>query len=251
MQSTKLFFCLVMVFILLTGTGCSLLKASEAPDYGFVPMPELLTEQPDHRPFNKAWVAGRPLSEVRQQRSQLYIPPVSTKILEERYASEIEDTEARVIQAEEAQELARYFANRCKLVLANYMHHPLTLAEARTAQSVTLELALVELSPTSPLINVIGSAAGYFVPGGGLVKIAGKGRVSMEGMIADGASGEYLERFKDREEDKASAFSLKDFQRYAHLRVAIDDWCDQLIAILAKPAEEDTEDSLPIAFNPF
>ena len=242
---------LFLMLIQLHAVGCSFLKASEAPDFGFVPMPELMSKQPDHRPFHKAWVAGQPLASIRQIRSQIFIAPVNTEILEKRYAAIIQNDEARQIQIDEAQELAKYFANRCKLTLKSYTQHPLLLVDKTTENALSLELALVELIPTNPIVNLVGSAAGYLVPGGGLIKIAGKGSIAMEGMIADSFSGEYLERFKDREEDKASAFSLKDFQRYAHLRVAIDDWCSQLVEILAKPASQDTADSVPLTLNPF
>jgi hypothetical protein len=238
--------------LLYTGCGAlSLLKASEAPDYGFVKQPELMTEQPDKRPFNKSWIAGAEYKDAKAHKKGMYIAPVSISILEKRYQEEIEDEEVRQIQIEEAQELAQYFENRIKVAHSFFENHPLPISESKSPDDLTVELALVELDPTSPIVNVIGTAAGYFVPGGGLIKIVGKGEIAMEGMICDAQTGSQYERFKDREEDKASAFSIRDFQRYAHLRAAIDDWSSQILEILSKSPDESVEDSLPFTLNPF
>jgi hypothetical protein len=246
--------CLASVSATMLFTGCgalSLLKASEAPDYGFVSQPELMTEQPERRPFNKSWIAGAEYTEAKPQKKGMYIAPVDISILEKKYKEEIEDEEVRQIQTEEAKELAQYFENRIKVAHTFFKDHPLPISEIKSSDDLTVELALVELDPTSPIVNVIGTAAGYFVPGGGLIKIVGKGEIAMEGMICDAKTGSHYERFKDREEDKASAFSVRDFQRYAHLRAAIDDWSSQILEILAKSPDEQVEDSLPFTLNPF
>ena len=64
-------------------------------------------------------------------------------------------------------------------------------------------------------------------------------------------TGAEIFEFKDRESDKNSAFTVKDFQRFAHARVAIDDWADQFAELITTNIEHQVEDSFPFSINPF
>ncbi len=73
----------------------------------------------------------------------------------------------------------------------------------------------------------------------------------MEGYVevADDARAVW-EEYKDREGQKTSLFSLKDYQRYAHLRVALDDWAKQVVELLSTPPEHKVNDSEGIELDP-
>lgn len=90
----------------------------------------------------------------------------------------------------------------------------------------------------------------FFVPGGGLIKVAGKGSVAIEGAVRDADTGEILFEFRDREGDKAAPFTVKDFQRFAHAQVAFDEWAKQLVELLATPVTHMVDDSLPFTLSP-
>ena len=100
--------------------------------------------------------------------------------------------------------------------------------------------------PTDPVINTIGTAAGVFVPGGSIVKALGKGEISIEGILR--SNKKVVMQFKDREVDKLSALPVKDFQEYAHIRQAIDDWAEQYAAIMVDPWGSMVDESLPVSF---
>ena len=99
--------------------------------------------------------------------------------------------------------------------------------------SFVLELAVVDVVPTKVLINATGAAAGFLVPGGGLIRHAGTGSIAIEGIIRDGKSGRAIAAFKDREAAKTAPFSLKDYQRYAFIRQAIEEWVQQYAELAA------------------
>ncbi len=159
--------------IFLMGFGCCVglvacsalrvLKASEAPDYGFLPRPELLSEMFGRRPFNKSWVqpdSGK-YAELKHRYHNLYINPINTSILESAIAQKYSgDAETRVDRTEEAQELARYFYHKLALAIKQYQGHPLKVVASSPGDGFVLKIALVELQPTSPAINVVGTAAG-------------------------------------------------------------------------------------------
>lgn len=243
------FFACVVVLLL---SGCSVLKSSEAPDYGFVPHPKRLTKNRLRAAFNKSWIAAPEIYRpVKGSYDSVYVKPIDIGILSDNFAQEIEDKEELQDRIDEAQEIANYFYNKIKLVLDSDPEYPLTHVDRSGPNTYVIELALVELDPTNRVINAAGTVAGFFVPGGGVVKIAGKSRVAMEGVVSGHERQPLLEQFKDRETDKTSFFSVKDYQKYAHVRVAIDDWSMQLVQIPSSSLDSEIADSLPIAISPF
>ena len=231
-------------------TGCSLLKAGPSDVTGFVPHPELLAEHRERAPFHGYWVADPAAHErLRLSLRKVYLRPVSTDIATARYRTP-GGGEGKRDRVEEVEELARYFRERVRLAILAHGNPEFQVANEPQADALPVELALVDVEPTRPAVNLAGTAAGFVVPGGGLIKTFGGGFVAMEGMVTDPVDAAVLEAFRDREGSKKAPATIKDYRRYHHIRVALDDWADQLAELLCTPAGHRVEDSLPFSINP-
>ncbi|MCB0338911.1 MAG: DUF3313 family protein [Bdellovibrionales bacterium] len=232
--------------------GCSLFKGSAAPNSGFLPDGRKLKKLPSRAAFQGALILNpEKYTELKDRYRKIWFAPVSTEYVEKMIQKGKKREEIKEQRIEEAKEVARYMREEFKNSIEDDTEHPLMVVSKPDAETFRVELALTELNPTNPAINTVGTIAGYFIPGGGLVKYAGTGSVAMEGLIKDEGSGEILEEFKDREVDKSSPFSVKDFQQYAHIREAIDDWAEQFAMLTAHPLDYTVEDSSPFSLNPF
>jgi hypothetical protein len=244
---------LILIFSLCSCSALKLLKASEAKGYGFIPKNKSLKMLRDPSPFQRRWVTKK-ISDYKKLKTdnfQIYIAKVNTKIVKQMLIGEFKEREEREERNEEVKLVAEYFNNKLAQEIKR-LNPNVTILGAPNGNSLCLKIALVEVEPTNPAINLIGTAAGLFLPGGGLIKIAGKGGVAIEGFFENTRNSKLiLESFKDRESDKAAPFTVKDFQKYAHIRIAIDDWSTQIAEILAKPISDKVEDSLPFSLSIF
>lgn len=243
----------ILSILLLSLSGCSILKASSPETSDFLPYPYRLKEMNDMFPaFSAAWIEEPvKLTKIITSKKKLVVKPVVTTFAERKIEEQSGSERSRKMRNEELQEIARYMQVSFESVIKMDTSHPLKISNEISSDTLILELALTEVSPTNPYINTLGTAAGFFVPGGGLVKIAGKGEVAMEGLLRDGAGGSVIMEFKDRETDKAAPFTIKDFQEYAHIREAIQDWAMQTARILTDPVTLVVEDSSPVTLLPF
>ncbi len=238
------------LLIAIATSGCSVLKASPAKEIRFLPNGALLAEQPKRAPFNGYWVKEPgAFFRLKQERSKLYIAPVRTEIVEAELTKKTKDPRTLRRLIEETHEVARYFRERIRLSIENLESRIVSPIETPTPDALTLELALVEVMPTNPGINIIGTAAGFLIPGGGLIKSAGSGSVAFEGLVKDGDT--VIEQFRDREGDKSAPATIKDYQRFGHIREAMDDWASQLAELENTPPEHQVAESLPFTLNPF
>lgn len=225
-------------------SACTLLRASPARISSFLPQPELLVEKRDRAPFNGYWVRDSALEDqLRASYGKVYLAPINLDAVKAMIAKGPGNEKTMNMRFEEAKELSRYFMERIRLALEARTPVTVLPVPEPTPQALRLELAFSELKPTNPATNALGTVAGFFLYGGGLLKIAGEGSIAMEGVIRNGADNEIIVEFRDREGQKIYPFSLKDYQRYAHIRVALDDWADQIAELLSTPSSHKVEDS--------
>ncbi len=243
---------LLTVFFILFAS-CTFFKASPAMITNFLPFPEVMTKKLPRTPFHTAWVFDEmKYAEIKNRYKKILISPVSTEFINKAInASDWSDSSKRD-RIEELQEVARYMREKFRLEIEKRKGHPVKVVESEGSDTFVLKLALTELVPTNPLVNTVGTAAGFFVPGGGLIKIAGKGSVAMEGFERDALPPQTVFfQFADRESDKAAPFTVKDFQRYAHVRGAVDEWAGQYAELVTTKLDHKVDDSLPFTLSPF
>lgn len=251
-------------------SGCALVKAREAKDSGFIPHAERLTENRARAPFHRYWVADPVAYEsLRFSIGRVYVAPVDTSYAMKKYQDADTPSSIALQRTEEIEELGRYLRERVRMALAKREGVRVTAEDTEDPNALILRLALVDVVPTNPGVNVLGTAAGFFFPGGGLIKALGEGSVALEGIVERREAQEPLldlppisvatpvpqtptlwEAFKDREGQKVSAFSVKDYQKYAHIRVALDEWAMQIAQLFNTPHSVTVEDVDLLSVNP-
>jgi hypothetical protein len=245
--------------------GCALVKARPAQDAGFLPNPDKLTEMSERAPFHASYIPDRErLEQLRQKYSKVHFEPVVTELAEEKLRKR--DLPEFVIRnrIEEVRELASYFNGKVRMAFEEFDPSDVEVNPAGggpvkkfevidipTQDCLVWQIAIIDISPNSPELNVAATAAGFFVPGTGAVRALGAGSIAIEGIVRDGATGDVLAEFRDREADKTAPVSIRDYQMYAHIRRVIDDWADQFAELAATPLSHKVEDSLPFTLNPF
>jgi len=231
--------------------GCSALKASPSSKNLFLTHPELVVETRDRAPFNGiAYLDPARVDYLHATIKKILVLPVRTDLLEKEFEREIEDESIRAKRISEAREIAVYFRDRIKAAMAAYPNYPYEVIDTQVPDCFVLEFALVELEPTKIEYNVLGTVAGVFVPGGGVIGRAATGGVAFEAQIRDGSNNKIIIEFRDRETDKTALFSVKDFEEYGHIRRSIDEWAEQYAELSSTARNHRVSDSSPFTLNP-
>lgn len=256
-MSLKTFLPLVIAIIAsLMATSCrstnQLLKAKPAPLSPFIEHPGQMRAFRERVPFHKAWAC--PDAKVRERaipKRQIYIAPVSLKYLRPVAKPLIrEEIEMGSIKRNEVG-MAIKLRNEFAYAFARSPNPRYLLAQQPGVDTVTLELALVELNPTSPKGNVVKTGLKFVVgPLAGLGSYFTKGNVAIEGKVRNSQTGELLFQFADNEQDKMTFYSLRDFQPYGHATQSFKEWAYQFELFTRTTSEARIEDSFCFTLAP-
>ncbi len=117
--------------------------------------------------------------------------------------------------------------------------------------TLILEIALVEIVPSKIVLNTLGYAP--FV--GSAFKLIrntkSKSSVAFEARLRDGATGEIVAMFADREFEKMSPLNIKDVTWYGHAESILHEWADQFVRVLSRKPGEAVPDSKPFRLKPW
>ena len=240
---------LTAAVIIATATSpasAGLIKASPAPPSPFIEHPQALTHDPNRTPFNRVERNPSPKAWARvRDFHQIVILPVNTRYLRQKNGAPQSAAQVRA-----ANEMAAYLhASVVKAFLNGGQYQVVSHPGHKT---LSLELAVVELHPTNVAVNVVGTAAGAVVPGANFVgSVISRGGIAVEGKLRNAETGELLMEFTDREHDKTSLFSFRDYSPYAHARRSADDWAKELEALSRTPRTQKVPSAAAITLNPF
>ena len=236
-------------FTLVSATPASagLLKADPGRPSPFIEHPAALAKDPVHTPFNKiernpsqkAWARVKNFD-------QIVILPVNIRYLRHKeHASPAEQMK----EARAAANMAEYMRAKFQQAIAKGGKYRVVSRPGH--KTLVLELALVELQPTIVPLNVVGTGASVVAPGANFVtSLASRGTIAFEGKLRNGETGELLEEFTDREHDKSSVFSFRDYASYAHGRRTADDWATELDAMSRTPRNQKVHGAMAFTLNP-
>ncbi|MEZ5384617.1 MAG: DUF3313 family protein [Prosthecobacter sp.] len=119
------------------------------------------------------------------------------------------------------------------------------------SDTLTLQLALIELQPTSPKGNALMTVLKFTVtPVAALGRFFTKGNVAIEGRVALSDSGRAYFQFADNEQDKLTFINVRDFQPYGHAAIAIREWAVQFEMMTRTPSGVKVEDSRGFTLRP-
>ena len=255
-MKTSFNYILFLLFLSINLSGCStarkVLKGAPGERAGFIPNALELKENRSRSPFHGTWFQDMEYFYKRKaETNKIQILPVRTDFLAKKgwwsklntgnhdnYIKEVKKL-AELLHSE----LVRNFKNQ------NPVHWE--IAEEPDDKTLILEFAITEVVATKAHLNAVGTAAGFFVTGGGLISQTAGGSIAFEAKMFDGQNGELLLAFADRETDSISLISLKDFQYYAHARKTIKDWANQFTELTHSDPDKKVEDSSAITIIPW
>ena len=234
-------------------SSCSALRAPAVATSAFLDHSKELKSADNHSPFLGNWTS--PDSEaVLQKRTNIYIAPVNTTHLRPmcRTMSSAEYTAEECIAA--GQKLATYANSKLADSFANSPSPRYKLVSKPDKNSITLELAFVELNPNPISGGVLRTAIGAFAaPGVDSVLFKRlKGNIAMEGKVRDGVTKRPIFEFADNQENKSALIlSVNDLTSYGQARQAIDEWAKQIEEILRTPVSHRVKPATAFVFFPW
>lgn len=197
--------------------------------------------------LDQVWVApamrGKAVSEVY---SQVYFAPVRVSHLSNQPWWESQNARTQEHLASDARNLANYTHNALRRAASNYPAKRLQVVGSPGPGTLMVESAIVELVPAKAFWNSAASAAGFVVPGAGLLGTLGKGAITLEGRLRDGATGHVIATFRDRSTDQTAVVNVDAYTWYRGSEKNIDDLAMKTAEVLNTPKGHVVRSSDPI-----
>lgn len=215
--------------------GC---RAGPAPDSGFLEDPERMTAD-ERFPFQRVWYDPEAPWDGY---TELIVAPVNVEhLMAMPWWKEVTFPGDR---RKGARELGLYLQSRVFDAFEADPEKrlaPVAFAAVEPGpQTLLLEMALVELQPTRPVLKLLGGPTDL-----------GAGSVAIEGRFRDGTTDRIIGMFADREIAKRSLVNVADLTWYSHAREIIDEWAVQLVAVANAGPEDRVERSSRFQLAPW
>lgn len=204
-------------------------------------------------PFHKIWMTtDRQLEAVAIHKTKLFVAPVNLQHLRPvKKALVRQEIEWGGIQRRE-KEIAHQLRNEFAKAYLRSPSPRYQIVQQPGPDTLTLELAIVELNPTSPKGNAVKTALKFVVgPVAGLGGYFTKGNMAIEGKVRDSQSGGLFFQFADNEADKMTFYSMRDFQPYGHAIHAMRKWAEQFELMTRTPPGQKIKDTYCITLLPY
>lgn len=224
------------------------MAVESAPDAGFIEHAERQTHRAD-LPFQKVWI--KPDFDVSSYKG-LVVAPVNTKyMLEMDWLHSLSGANLISDIKSDIEELAQYFHAQ---TIKNFKEDPkhrfqvLSYPARHTQAALQLELALIEINPSTPALH----AAGWLVIGGGTAAGAiNKRTAAFEGRLRDLQTGEVVATFADRDMQDVGPLDLTRLTWYGPAKGIMDRWAQQFVQIANRKPGEAVTDPTAFTLRPF
>ena len=195
---------------------------------------------PARTPFDRVWRNPSHAAWARVQGfDRVVIKPVNTHYLA-----------MTPNQRAEVGKMAAYMRAQFQKEFAQGGSHRVMLKSG--PKTLVYELALVQLKPTNVAGNVLFNGAGVALPG---LSVVGSqlthGTIAFEAKLRNGETGELLAEYADRQNDKLSPLSFRDFSNNAHNRRTVQDWAKQMQQLASTPSYQKVAAANRLTLNPF
>jgi hypothetical protein len=249
----------LIAVLALTIAGCSSLQSGAndikamavepAPNAGFIEHPERQTHHAD-LPFHKVWIKPGWTSKRYQK---LVVAPVNTQyLLEMDWLHSLSSANVIGDVKDDIQELARYFHDQVVKQFKEDPHHRFQVVEppgARKQATLRLELALIEIDPSQPVLHALSWAG---PPGTGTAAgMVNQRRAAFEGRLRDLQTGEVVATFADRDMQDVGPLDLTRLTWYGPAKGIMDRWAEQFVRIANLKPGETVTDPTPFTLKPF
>jgi hypothetical protein len=226
--------CGIAALTLVGLTSCQVFEAKQAADSGFNRSTAPTATRAEF--LQHVWVAkayrGKP---VTDQFSAVYIAPVDTRYMAQQTWWQQQTGARKAELANDTQAFAQRMRKQFGQAIANHPGGKLKLASGPGQGVLVFELALVELVPSNAYWNAGATAAGFIVPGAGLLSAAGAGSIAIEGRLRDGTTNEVIATFKDRRKDKVAPINVGSYTWYHGAEGNLTDWAAEFAELLNTP----------------
>lgn len=188
-------------------------------------------------------------TDVQQAYTSVHIAPVSISRLarQDWWRSQNARTQSGVLERD-ARKLARQLETALAREILAYPGNRLTIAPRPGPKTLTIEMAITELVPSKAYWNMGATAAGFVVPGAGLLSAAGSGSIALEGRLRDRTGT--VATFSDRRSDPLSPVNLRSYEWYGGAEENIETWAKQGAAFLHAPPGSTIKRASGITLNP-
>lgn len=243
---------LVLLFPSCRATN-QLLKAGPAKLSLFMEHQEEMVDPRKTLPFQKLWKS--PDKEVwarAEEKKNIYVAPVTVEYLRPVKKNLVKEEIAMGILKRREKEMAKLLQDTFVKVLEKAPNPRYKVVKAPDDDSVTLEMALVELNPTSVKGNVVVNGLNFVIgPLAYLGAYFTKGNIAFEAKLRNSKTGEPFLEFTDNEEDPLTIYSIRDFSAYGHASNAVTNWAKQFEKYTRNPPGKKIRESPFINLNPF
>jgi hypothetical protein len=241
-----------------TLSGCSYIQSGSneakaiaiepAPNAGFIEQPER-DKKISYIPFQRAWIKpGFDKSNYKK----IVIAPVNTQyMLKMDWLHDMSSASWFGDVKKDIDELAVYFHDQTVKEFEDDPNHRFQVIDSpgRHKKGVLrLEIALVEIDPSTPVLH----AAGWAVPGGSSAAgFVNKRRAAFEGRLRDLKTGEIVATFADRNMADIGPIDLTRMTWYGPAKGIMDMWAKQFVQIANRKPGEMISDPTALTLRPF
>jgi hypothetical protein len=242
-----------------TLSGCSTIQSGSntakavwvnpAPDAGFIVQPDRHVNPAD-LPFHKVWI--KPGFDMNNYK-QLVVAPVNTQYMQQMsWLHRLSSANWLRNVERDIAELALYFHNQVVKDFQADPNHRFQVIEypAQPNQpALRLELALIEINPSKPVLHAISWAApiGTSAAAG----VVNQRRAAFEGRLRDLQTGEVVATFADRDMQDVGPIDLTRLTWYGPAKGIMDQWSKQFVQIANRKPSEVITDPVAFTLRPF
>ncbi len=178
--------------------------------------------------------------------NKVYFAPVTVSHLKDQTWWNSQNTKTRDQLEIDAKNLAT-FTHRSFVNAANQIPGKKILVVSNPGPgTLIIESSIVELVPSKAFWNSAASAAGFVVPGAGILSTFGKGSITIEGRLRDAASGKTIATFRDHSSDKTAVVNVNSFTWYRGSEANIDELALRTAQLLNSDNRTTIKESSPI-----
>jgi hypothetical protein len=232
----------------------AVMDSGPAPDAGFLSEPGrmVMLDRSQH-PFQRVWVA--PTHDRERYRKVVVAPVVIEHMLDNSWWDNM-STAAFFGLEDDAARLAERLQRTVEQAFREDPNRRFEVLDEPDDETLILELALVEIVPNKSVLAlgaIAAMAASPVIssPIGFVASQTEHGFMAIEGRVRDGATGEVVAMFSDRETAKTRVLDLQSVMWYGHAYEIFDEWAEQLVAVANHPADPGIGDPRPFTLKPW
>ncbi len=220
--------------MLLLSSGCSTMyswmRADPAPQTSFLDGNFKLVEQSPKFPFWMMWIDK---TVDLKKYKKIMIPRVDINHLME--IPGWDNLDARSIGGDvkkDSEDVASYMDFSFRNAVVFDPRHRFVLVDNPGPDTLKLELAIVQLTPSKAELNVVENVIGIVIWPVAFLTVFNSGTTAFEGVLKDSQTGKPVCAFADREKDEAAIFNIPGFTYYGNARYFTDRWSRQFVDMM-------------------